>query len=161
MSHIYIGLDVATVTGISIYQPVWGQAKVTQFRGEPLQLFGFIKEYVLDPYLYYTKVFVMELPNHFRNAATTRNLLERYGFIKYTLIDYGQNPVEVNLNSVRSYFRTKNKEEVKRYFKPHYKGKKAFTDNHSDALAVAIYQSVQDKYRYDPGTLKIEEMEIK
>lgn len=158
--YIYIGLDIATTTGIAIYNPMNFKAEVVQYKGEPVQLLGFLKTYVLHG-SYHDSTFVLELPSSFRNAIVTRSLLTRYGFIKYSLMDYNYLPVEVNLNSVRSYFQCKNKGEVKSYFKKMYRGKKTFTDNHSDALAVAIYQSVMDGFDYSPLRLQITELETR
>lgn len=159
MRYVYIGLDIATVTGIAIYLPENNKSKVVQYKGTPTQLLGFLQRHIVWGYGNYKRVFVLEEPHHFRNATTTKSLLERYGFIKYSLINHVILPVEVNLNSVRSYFRAKTKDEVHSYFLPMYQGKKKFTDNHSDALAVAIYQAVQDGHEYYPPTFKIMEME--
>ena len=159
--HIYIGIDIATVTGIAIYNPIDNISYVIQYKGDPIQLFGFITHnlLIMESPLY--PIYVLELPTHFRNATTTRNLLERYGFIKYSLMNYNHLPVEVNLNSVRAYFSCKTKANVKSLFLPKYQGNKKFTDNHSDALACAIYQSVKDGFGYAPGALKILEMETR
>lgn len=158
-SPIYIGLDIATTTGISIYSPENNRAKVHQYTGTPNQLWTFIHGEVLHRYQFYpVKNFVLEIPLHFRNAKTVRSLNQRYGYIRYSLQDYGHLASEMNLREVRGYFLAKNKEEMREYFKPMYRGKKAFTDNHSDALAVAIYKAVLHGYEFYPVTFQIEEM---
>ena len=87
MSTIYIGLDIATVTGIAVYKTTFNKAEVIQYRGSPLSLMSFIRDKVLD-LGYYKPIFVLEEPLHFRNAIVTRSLLTRYGFIKYSFMDY-------------------------------------------------------------------------
>lgn len=136
---LYIGLDVAQTVGIAIYDGDW--AKVTAVSGYPYTQFNLIsrlaQKYLRDDYIV---TFVMEQPVHFQNAKTTRDLLGRYGYLFWSLINANHDVLEVNLNSVRAFLKCKTKRAVFDLMLPCYSGL-SFTDDKSDALACCLYQA--------------------
>lgn len=136
---VYIGLDVAQTVGIAVYDG--DSAKVTDARSYPyIQLILIVRlaqKYILGGYLI---TFVMEQPVHFQNAKTTRELLGRYGYLRWSLIHNGYDVQEANLNSVRAFLKCKTKRAVFDLMLPCYSGL-SFTDDKSDALACCLYQA--------------------
>lgn len=134
-----LGLDVATVMGVCLYNDKTNYARVTQYKADPIEQFQRLENEILQYYAYRELTVLMELPVHFRNADVTRKLLTRYGYIKYTLLSKWEvDVVELNLNSVRHYLGVRNKRETKNLLNTKYRGKK-FTDNHSDSLALCLF----------------------
>lgn len=145
MNRIYIGLDVAETLGIAVYKPPHF-ALVTSIKGIPPVQYELVRRIItgnsarsglLSP------IIVFELPNHFRNGKGTRTLLGRYGYLRWSLVDEMLDIHEVNLNSARAFLKCKSKEEVLDFFLPWYTGS-CLTDDHTDALAVAMYQAHKD-----------------
>lgn len=77
-----VGLDLATTSGIALYDD--DEVKVTTYKGTPIELLTKIESY-LKP----GSLCVIEEHKHFRNAKTTRSLLERNGFIFWSLVAKG------------------------------------------------------------------------
>lgn len=138
-TRTYIGLDVAETLGIAIYRPIHF-ALVTTVKGTPPEQYAKVKRVIQSIHDLTSPTIVFELPNHFRNGKGTRTLLGRYGYLLWTLRDETLDVHEVNLNSARSFLKCKNKQEVLDFFLPWYTGSE-LTDDHTDALAVAMYQA--------------------
>lgn len=155
-SIAYVGLDIATITGIALWHPFTHKAEVVQVKGDPMETFGFIVKVIMPLVVELQPTICMEQPHHFQNANTTRSLLERYGFIKYSLMcNYkGLRIEEPNLNSVRASLGAKKKEDVLQIMSTFYSGS-YLTDNHTDALAACIYQSKQDEIPFTLTSLRI------
>lgn len=142
----YIGLDIATISGIAIYSPLKHAAVVGQSKGEPIyQLDDIIAKSVPKNLVGYSIQFVLEEPHHFQNATTTRSLISRYGYIKYSLMGLKYPVYEVNLNSARHWLGTKTKKETHLLFTQYFRGD-FLTSDHTDALAVAMYKAHKDGY---------------
>lgn len=160
--NIYVGLDMATVTGIAIYIPKEPIAIVHQYKGNPIEQLNTIKK-LLNIYMTtnnyktisnYPYTFVIEELKTFRNAHTTRLLLEMTGYIRYSLVSLGYRVLEVAPSIVRSYLDTKTKQGTLDFFLPRYTGSN-LTNNHTDALALAIYQAHADGHSEDLNSLQI------
>lgn len=158
--NIYVGLDLATVSGLAIYIPNNPIAIVHQHKGNAIQQLNTIKK-LLNVYIYNTNnknnnsyIFIIEELHTFRNGNTTRFLLEMTGYIKYSLIDSGYRVVDVAPSEVRKYLGTKDKKGTLDFFLPRYTGSN-LTNNHTDALGLAIYQAAQDGHIEDFSNLQI------
>jgi Holliday junction resolvasome RuvABC endonuclease subunit len=104
----------------------------------------------------YATTYVLERLHTFRNANTTRSLLERYGYLKYLLQSGGYRVEEVSPRMARKHLGLVEKEEVYEYFKKLYTGLR-LTSHMTDALAVALYQADRDGYEFRPGELLLTE----
>ncbi len=160
MSRAYIGLDTAAKLGYAAWRPEDNLAQVALFKGEPIEQVVeildstrllFKEEELLDV------VFVMEMIHSFQNAVTTRSLLERYGYIKHTLRSTGFPVVEVSPSPVRHFLGAAGKREVYDLLKPYYKGER-LRDDHTDALACALFRSNLDGYEFKLDDLVIQDI---
>lgn len=154
-SIVYVGLDIATITGIALWHPMTHTAEVVQVKGDPMETFGFIVKVIMPLVGKYQPTIVLENQFVGVNSVTTRKLIERYGFIKYSLMcNYqGIRIEEVYPASVRSFFKAKGKKEVMDILATRFTGP-YLTDNHTDALACCIYQSKTDEIPFQLSTLK-------
>jgi hypothetical protein len=156
----YVGIDSASIGGVAFYNPTLHKALVTELKGNPLtqliQLNLLVSE-VLKKKMANDAVFVFEQLVHFRNAKTVRDLLERSGFLKWTLKGLNFKVAEdIDPNVARGWLQTKDKEGTFRFFLPFYKSSLVLTNNHTDALAIAIYQAHLDGYEPNYEKLTIE-----
>lgn len=149
----YMGLDTATTTGIALWIPGEQRALVSEITGDPNEQFDYI---VGDacPDDDENVAFVMEQMHYFRNAKTIRSLVERYGYLKYSLLGLGYPVYEVAPSVARHHLGVKSKKETHSLFLPHFDGEK-FTSNHSDALAVALKQACDDGENFRLEALEI------
>lgn len=158
----YVGMDNASIGGVAFYNPTLHLALVAEVRGNPIYqlsqinvLMGMsIKTLKANDIL-----FVFEMLVHFRNANTVRSLAERSGFLKYSLQGSGFKTVDVDPNVVRKSLGTKDKDGTFEFFAKFYKGK-FLTNNHTDAVAVAVYQAKMDGYDPNFEKLSIERIEV-
>lgn len=144
----FIGIDPASVCGFAYYFPFSNEAHLFEVEGNPIQQWDFLQgmiQNVTDPQL------CIEMPTHFRNAVTTRSYVGRYGYLKWSSFAFGYPMREVNLNSARHLLGCKTKEGVKQLFKSGYTGNFKITDNHTDALAIAIYGAYMDGHQEIAG----------
>jgi hypothetical protein len=155
-SLVYLGLDLATISGIALWHPFTHTAEVVQVKGDPIETFAFLARVIMPLLGKFQPTVCMEQSHHFINAKTTRSLLERYGFIKYSLMcNYkGMRIEEPNLNSIRASLGARNKKEMMGILATRYTGP-YLTDNHTDALACCIYQSKEDGIPFTLGNLHI------
>lgn len=152
----YIGLDIATVTGMALYRTESETIEVALNKGDPISQYARLNNFLesLD-FRDRHPVFLLEKPLHFRNANTLRQLVERYGYIKHSLIHAGVYRVEeLNLNSVRKHLQCRSKEEVFRFFVPLYLGD-YLTSDHTDAAALCLYQAAVEGHTVDLNRLKV------
>lgn len=77
-----VGLDIATSSGIALYDGE--KICVTTFKGTPVELVDYIESIIPQ-----NSTVIIERHVHFLNANTTRSLLERLGYVKYSLIKNG------------------------------------------------------------------------
>lgn len=148
---IYIGIDVANMCGIAYYNPDTHKAVVYEKKGTPVAQLGAINQVIKrhkgDSVNIY---FVLEKQFSFQNAVTTRSILERYGFLKWSLLACDFDVWEISPSSARNFLGVKynpyTAKETKR--KTHELLRSyvidfpdAFSNNHSDALAVAMKQA--------------------
>lgn len=152
MTKVYVGLDTATITGVAIWMPKTHRALVSQVKGTPIEQLIYIKEQLEA--IRGEVVVVMEQMHYFRNAKTIRSLVERYGYLKYTLLEAGYRVEEVAPRVARSHFGAAGKEEMFRLFMPYFDGT-ALTSNHTDALAVALKQACDDGENFNLEALEI------
>lgn len=133
----YIGIDPAIVCGFAYYFPHSHEAHLFECEGNPIEQWEFLRELIEKcP----TSELCIETPNHFRNAVTTRDLVGRYGYLKWSAYAFGFPIRDISMNSARHLLGCKTKEETKQTLKNGYKkGELKITDNHTDALAVAMY----------------------
>lgn len=139
----YIGLDLAIVSGICVLNAESKEAFLFQHKGTPLELLSFLVTFVLDGTTT-QKVGIEEL-HQFRNATTTRSLLQRSGFIRYTLESYQIDTKEVNMESVLSILKLKSKQDLFDYIVFGTESLIPLTSNHTDALGIALYMYYLDK----------------
>lgn len=137
----YLGLDIAEDMGAALYFAHSQQAHVFEYNGTPVQQWKFVKTLI-----YYNPqtLVCMELMHHFRNAITTRSVFGRYGFIKWSSVEYGYTPREISHQVARSFVHAKGKRGVHVAFLSEYRGEKQLTDNHTDALAIAMFAAHLD-----------------
>lgn len=155
MIKTYVGLDIAETMGVAVWQPEIQRATVYEVKGNPVVQLIELGEQILIPLGEEDKPLIaIELLTYLRNAKTTRSILERTGFLRHNLLNFGYTVEDVNLNTARRYLGTKSKFDTQEKFK-HYL--KSITDNHADALAVCIYISSIEGYSIDWNSLFIEE----
>jgi hypothetical protein len=159
MKNVYVGLDTAKVMGAAIWFPRQQKAWVEECKGSPLAQWKFIQD-LLYPVPEEDVVFVFEKQHNFYNAKTTRSLLERYGFLKFSILGSTRCQVrEVSPKVARAYLETSTKKETFRRFIPYFAGD-YLTDNHTDALAVAIYESHTDGLELNWSKLSVVQHEV-
>lgn len=149
---IYVGLDTATTTGLAVWFPTLQKALVSQCKGTPLKQLKHIQGYVFFPTP--EVVIAMESIHNFRNANVTRSLLERYGFLKYSLLAEGFRVEEIPPKMARRSLGVNSKREAYEYLSTFCTGK--LTDNHTDALAIALYQALAEGHLMDPSKFVVE-----
>lgn len=142
---IYVGLDVAETMGVALWHPKEERAEVFEVKGLPYEQMEVLRKLEYDKR---THVFAIERLTHMRNANVVRSLHQRAGYLKFSLLKEGCMVNEVNINSVRHLLETKNKRETHDVFLDFYQGD-FFTNNHSDALAAAIYQANKDGFTFE------------
>jgi hypothetical protein len=168
--NLYCGLDIATTMGVALWEPESHVALVTEVKGSPVEQYVYIynniiltnrKESYIERWVQVEDinkiVFTLEQLAYFRNAKTTRSLLERLGYIKYSLLSVGQEVNEVTATVARRSFGVIKKHPIMKIFQDRTDMK--LTDNHTDALALVIHQSVQDRYKFDIEKITIKELE--
>lgn len=150
MAKIYIGLDTATRMGVAIVQGE--KVGVMEIKGDPFTQWCALRSLLMscEP-----AALVFEKQHNFLNAKTTRNLLERYGFLKYSLLSLHYRVEEVSPKVARHALGVKTKQEMLQLLHPYYHGSRKFTDNHADAAAVALYQMCQDGGKINLECLQI------
>lgn len=155
----YLGLDTATVTGIAVLLPGY-RAAVASVKGNPIQQLGVIGPLIIALMKDFPQINIsMEKQHNFFNADTARSLVERYGFIKWTLTGSGFVVNEVSPKPARKLLEVNSKEECFRKFCNYYKGT-ALTSDHTDALALCIFSAHQEGYPMDWKRLVIADIEI-
>lgn len=159
MKDYYIGLDTATVMGFAFLRTDNNWAFCHVINGNPIEQLKELRSYLSTPAgLKETSSIVLEKQHNFRNAISSRSLLERYGYLKYSLINEGWDVQEQSPKVVRKKlgFRTIDAKKDLFMMMTHYvKRMPAFTTDQSDALAVALGQAIDDGYHFNWETLQI------
>ncbi len=132
---LFIGLDLATTTGMAILSEDLKTCWVYELKGNPYEQFYQIQLMVAnDP-----AVWGIEELHIFRNAKTVRSLAERSGFIKWMLKGVLKEKVMmVQVSRARKFVGAKNKEHARELMQCLVSGGGTLTDNHSDAILVAL-----------------------
>lgn len=155
---IYLGIDIAALCGVAVYIPEKNRALVFETKGTPVQqleeINWIVQNCTKDAQVVYV---VFEKQYYFRNANTTRDLLERYGFLKWSLMACGFDIWEVGPSTARAFlgipYNPKTASLSKRrtfdLLRQHYASTAPFTTNHSDALAVAMKQAFDNGHLYE------------
>lgn len=143
MNEIYIGLDTATTTGISLYIPKDNLSVVTLKKGNPIEQLDYILDRINGDFPKVGYTFVLERQHYFRNAKSIRSLVERYGYLKHSLLREGYRVEEVSPDAARKTLGVKGKQGAFDYLFDFYEGCN-LTDDHTDALAVALHQAKED-----------------
>lgn len=159
---IYVGLDVAGTTGVSLFFPRQNEAICFSIKATPIEQIQEVirnslrikQQYNIQHEDNTDLLFCFEKVFHFRNAKTTRDLVERYGFMKYTLLHGRYRVVEVHLRSARSWLGVKSKQENLMHFVPHYMGS-MLTSDHADATSCALYQAHLEGHTVDWSTFRL------
>lgn len=102
----------------------------------------------------YECIFVIERLHSYRNKTTVRSLLERSGYIKWSLTAQGYKVLEASPDMVRSHLGVNGKVTMFDKLLPYYNGKR-LTADHTDALACAMYQAELDGWSVDWKRLDI------
>jgi len=153
----YIGLDIAMNLGLAILYTNSKVIKVKEITGTPNKQLDYITNEVLSTVSVKLRpIFVSEGLHNFRNANTVRSLCERMGYIKYSLIGAGFKFIEVAPRVARAYLKTSSKTETFDFFVPRYTGTN-LTNNHTDAIAVVLYQMHQGRPTPNLSTYTIED----
>lgn len=164
-ASVYVGLDCAETMGVAYLRydvergPV---AQVTEIVGTPLeQLKGINKLMVREDTANTASplLFVFEQQHNFRNAITARSLLERQGFLKWTLTSLGFQVADVSPDVARKYLGTGSKGGTLQFFREISDDIK-LTDNHTDALAVAVYRAYIDGLDLRPEAISLERITL-
>lgn len=137
----YIGLDLAIVSGICVIDTDTNTIDLFQHKGTPIELLDWLFAFIIENEeegVDSQKMGIEEL-HQFRNANTTRSLLQRSGYIFYTLSGYKFTVEMVNMESVLPVLKCKNKKELFEYALAITKHSIPITSNHSDALGIALY----------------------
>jgi hypothetical protein len=141
MRKLYVGLDVAKVMGLAWYDRVRHTATVVEVTGTPIEQFTSLGMMALQDDDIVT--FGLERLHVFVNAATIRNMSERQGFLKWTLITMGYTPKEVGPSEARALWSVKGKAGAPLMLNP-FAGPMMLTTNHADALLVALFLAHRD-----------------
>lgn len=138
--EMFIGLDIAQTMGVAVVTSDSPTILLAEVKGEPPEQEAVLAYLVSRYKSSYRQHFILEMPSHFRNAKTTRSLIERYGYLKYTLVTYDMDVNEFSPPVIRSALGLPNrKRDVLQYFREMFPAYAQFlTDNHTDALATAI-----------------------
>lgn len=139
MERQIFGIDIATTTGVAHIFEGSHQMTAYEHTGTPQDLLKFITE-CFDSAA--DLEFHIEMLNSFRNANTTRKLLTKAGYIAHSLEAMGWPVSFPNVSSVRYHLRAKNKLAVQSLLAQRVVvtlGKKKFTGNHADAIALILY----------------------
>lgn len=159
----FIGLDTALVTGIALYNSEMNYAGVMQRKGTPVEQLATIIAVISHLRLGWVDssqiVLVMEKLHNFRNAVSTRSLLERYGYLKNSLLERGYQVQEVSPKEARSFLGVGGKEETFHLLKTRFQGT-LFSSDHADALAIALYQASVQECHPDVDTLEIRNLTL-
>lgn len=152
----FIGIDPAQVMGVCVWNPNEHLAYVDHYKGTPVEQWKYLQPIIS----YYGRnmelVFVLERLHNFRNATTTRSLLERIGYFKYSLIAMGQRVEEVSPEPARHWFGVKEKAEVREKMQERATGEEQFTTDETDAALMAICQSFNEDWPVNYRELWIE-----
>lgn len=133
-------------------------AFVYEVIGNPIvQLDYLLNNIVGDPT---RQTYVIERLHHFRNAKTTRSLLERYGYLFYGLAERGYQVQEASTEAARKFLKVIGKQEAFDYLLPFFEGK-YLSNHHTDALTLALYQASLDGFVLDESRLTIVEGELR
>jgi|SRR5688500_5376130 len=160
MKNLYVGLDTAETMGVALYYPKNRLALVTEVKGTPIEQYIYITNNILLPIGNDKEqvLFIIEKLTNFLNAKTTRSLLERIGYLKYTLLSNGQLVEELAPTIARKTLGIRsNKRTVQLLFQKYTEMK--LSDNHTDALALVVHRAVQDGYPLNIGETTIKEFE--
>ena len=155
---IYLGLDTATTMGLAVWSPDTHQAFVRSCKGGPIEQMVFIEEVyrsIQKQNRFADITVAFEELHHFRNAKTLKMNSERYGYLKYSLLLHDVKVTEVHPGTARSYIKCKDKEGVFKKLIGYVKGSAPITDDHTDALAVALKQAHYDGHGLDWDRLVI------
>lgn len=127
----WIALDVAKSCGVAILYSS-GVVRVTTVVGSPQQQLDRLVEIIGDNNEF---SLVIETLTYFRNAKTIRSLLERSGFLKYSLMNsYLIKKIEqVSATDARKALRVKSKGEALKFFRKYLP---KINNDESDALAL-------------------------
>lgn len=155
--RVFVGLDVAEKMGVATWNPHSNKAYVDVVKGSPVDQLRYMTKVVLATDEGAELVFVIERLHNFQNKTTVRSLLERSGFLKYSLIACGFRVEEVSPLMARAHLGVSTKEDVRVKLEQYFTGIR-MTDDHSDALAVALYQASLEEYQLDFRKLTIQEM---
>ena len=145
---IYIGLDMATTTGIAVYYPEDNSVICYQHKGTPVELAVYISNVVhlvRDPNNILARsntpiIFSAEKLHLVQNMNTVRSLCERYGYIKYSLIAAGYQVFENGPQPPRRFINKSlySKQHIFDLMRENFTGP-FLTSNHTDAIAQAMF----------------------
>lgn len=89
MKRYIIGLDLANTSGIAVFDTVTKEVKVNVLKGNPLEQMSKIKSVMYSFLSASQTTFVIEEHVYFKFRIAARSLMERIGFIKWSLIQDG------------------------------------------------------------------------
>ena len=132
---VFVGLDLATTAGMAMLSEDLNFCWVYELKGNPYEQFFQIQNIICNQ----PAVWGIEELHCFRNAKTVRSLAERSGFIKWMLKGVLKEKVmTVQASKARKFVGAKNKEHARELMQCLVKGNGKLTDNHSDAILVAL-----------------------
>lgn len=135
-----IALDIARSCGVAVLYKN-NVVKVTTIVGTPQQQLSALIDLIGE-----NKNFTLAIEKltYFRNANTIRSLLERSGYLKFSLIEkYEISSVHgISATNARKSMKLKSKKGVLNFFKKFYK---KINDDESDALALLWSLGLIDK----------------
>lgn len=92
MNEMLIGLDLATVSGVALAWSPNECVYVASIKGDPIVQLDQIRDMIIEYRRGGENVnVIIEQHVHFRAAKTTRSLIERIGYTRYSLYNDGHN----------------------------------------------------------------------
>lgn len=154
----FIGVDTAEVAGFAYYFPFSNEATVFEYKGTPLEQWELLIQMIERVSV--PSVSFEELHN-FNYPRAVRPLFERYGFLKWSALGLKFYSVkEVHPMSARSLLKCKTKAAVLEKMREFTETPEKLTNNHTDALAVAIYTAYKQGHFQDGELPKIQVKEL-
>ena len=137
---VFVGLDLATKAGIAVLEEDLKTCTVYEVKGNPYEQLYQIQEILAKT----PAIWGIEELHIFRNAKTIRSLAERVGFIKWTIKGLCKEKVYmIQASRARKEFGVKTKKQAKELIQCQVEDGGHLTDNHSDAVLVAMMTAME------------------
>lgn len=151
-THV-LGLDLATVSGLAIFDISTLEVAAYEVTGNPFEQFKLMAENIENLTISCVGI---EMVMSFNNAKTTRSLLERYGYFKWTLKSLEIPIHEIHPKSARKQFGATTKLNALLLVNKRLKTARCATSyNHSDAVLVALAAARKHGLSFDNDSILV------